>query len=126
MFIVEANNEKKEFLIIEPDFYDDHMNYNNDFTIKCLEVLRRELSVYFTDFPDGTEYGLICSRDILENKYPAIGILCKSKKDYTQILESTDLLEEVQVLIKKIGIEKIKKNADSVKTIKWDRLKEVG
>lgn len=125
MFIVEANNEKKEFLIIEPSFY-DLLNYCNDLAIKCLEVLRRKLPTHFTDFPDGTEYGLIRSRDFLENEYPAIGIQCKSKKDYLKILDSTDLLDEVEILINQIGIEKIKKDADSVNTIQWDRLKEVG
>ena len=125
MWVVEVNNKKKQFLVIEPSFY-DVLNPCDDFTIKCLEVLRKKLPLYFKDFPDGTKFGLIRYGDFLGNKYPAIGIQCNSDSDYDKIPDFIDLFDQVEILINKIGIDNIRKDAESIDTIKWNELKEIG
>ncbi|MEL6560164.1 MAG: hypothetical protein AAFQ94_18390 [Bacteroidota bacterium] len=125
MWIVNVNDEQKQFLVIEPSFY-DVLDPCDDFTIKCLEVIRRKLPNHFTQFPDGTIYGLICYKDFLGNKYPAIGIECKSNADYKKIYGFTELFDEVEILIDQVGIENIKKDAELVENIRWNRLKEIG
>ena len=125
MWIIEENNKTEQFLVIEPSFY-DVLNPCDDFTIKCLEVLRRKLPEYFKEFPNGTKFGLIRYGDFLGNKYPAIGIKCKSETDYEKIPEFIDLFDEVENLINEIGLENIKKEAELTDPIKWNELKTIG
>ncbi|WP_459212272.1 hypothetical protein [Aquimarina rhabdastrellae] len=125
MWIIEVNNEIKSFLVIEPSFYDE-LDLCDDFTMKCLEVLRRELPSYFNTFPNGTTYGLIRYGDFLGNQYPAIGIQCKNQEDYDKIPDFIDLYNGVEILINEIGLEEIKEEAKFVDTITWNDLKEIG
>lgn len=123
--MIEENNKTEGFLVIEPSFY-DVLNPFDNFTVKCLEVLRKKLETYFNNFPDGTKFGLIRYGDFLGNKYPAIGIKCKSKDDYKMIPNFIDLYDEVELLINKIGLINIKKEAELINTITWDELKAMG
>ncbi len=125
MWIIEENNQTKQFLVIEPSFYDE-LNPCDDFTMKCLEVLRRKLPLYFKDFPSGTKFGLIRYGDFLGNKYPAIGIQCDSESDYKEIPDFIDLFDKVEILIDKIGFENIKKEAESINIIGWNELNSIG
>jgi len=125
MWIIEENNKTEQFLVIEPSFY-DVLHPCDDFTLKCIEVLRRKLPVYFKDFPNGTKFGLIRYGDFLGNKYPAIGIQCELDTDYEKIPEFTDLFDEVEILINKIGLENLKKEAELIDVIKWDELNAIG
>ena len=125
MWIIEENNQTKQFLVIEPSFYDE-LNACDDFTLKCLEVLRKKLPIHFENFPNGTKFGLIRYGDFLGNKYPAIGIQCDSFSDYNKIPDFIDLFDEVEILIEKIGLDNIKKEAELIDTIKWNELKKIG
>lgn len=125
MWIIEENNKTEQFLVIEPPFY-DVLNPCDDFTIKCLEVLRKKIIEYFKDFPDGTKFGLIRYGDFLGNKYPAIGIKCKTESDYKRIPDFIDLFDEVEILIGKIGLQNIKKEARLIDTISWSELNKIG
>ncbi|WP_298878192.1 hypothetical protein [uncultured Polaribacter sp.] len=125
MWTIKENNETKHFFVIEPSFY-DVMNPCDDFTMKCLEVLRRKLPAHFTDFPNGCKFGLIRYSDFLENKYPAIGITCNSIEDHIQIPDFIDLINEVEILINKIGLVNIKKEAEKIETIGWEKLNSIG
>ncbi len=125
MWIIEENNKTEQFLVIEPSFY-DVLNPCDDFTLKCLEVLRRKLPINFKEFPNGTKFGLIRYRDFLGNKYPAIGIQCELDTDYEKIPDFIDLFEEVEILINKIGLENIKKEAELIDAIKWSELNAIG
>jgi hypothetical protein len=125
MWEIEVNNKTKRFLVIEPSFYDE-LKPCDDFTIKCLEVLRKKLPQYFKDFPDGTKFGLIRYGDFLGNGYPAIGIQCESESDYEKIPDFIDLFDEVEILIEKIGLDNIKKEAELIYAIKWNELNSIG
>ena len=125
MWVIEANNEKRQFLVVEPSFYDD-LDPCDHFTMKCLEVLRRKLPTHFTQFPAGTQYGIIRYGDFMGNSYPAIGIQCKSTDDYQKIPGFIDLYDEVEKLIDRVGMDHIMQEAASVEVLKWARLKEVG
>jgi hypothetical protein len=62
----------------------------------------------------------------LGHEYPAIGIKCKSSIDYEKIPDFISLYDEVELLINKIGIENIKKEAQIIDTVKWNKLREIG
>ncbi|MFC5044696.1 hypothetical protein ACFSTE_22425 [Aquimarina hainanensis] len=125
MWIIEENNKTEQFLVIEPSFY-DVLNPCDDFTLKCLEVLRRKLPIHFKEFPNGTKFGIIRYGDFLGNKYPAIGIQCELDTDYEKIPDFIDLFDEVEILINKIGLENIKKEAELIDAIKWNELNAIG
>ena len=125
MWIIEENNITKHFLVIEPSFYGE-LNPCDDFTIKCLEILRRKLPLHFKDFPKGTKFGLIRYGDFLGNNYPAIGIQCDTETDYERIPDFIDLFDEVEILIDKTGLDNIKKEAESIDAIKWNELESIG
>ena len=125
MWIIEENNKTEQLLVIEPSFY-DVLNPCDDFTIKCLEVLRKKLPEYFKNFPNGTKFGLIRYGDFLGNKYPVIGIKCKTESDYKRIPDFIDLFDQVEILIKKIGLDNIKKEAKLIDTISWNELNKIG
>lgn len=125
MWTIEVSSKKEKFLVIEPSFY-DVLNPCDDFTIRCLEVLRRKLPKHFKEFPKGTKFGLIRYGDFSGNSYPAIGIKCELETDYQKIPEFIDLFDEVEILINSIGLESIKKEAELIDSIKWSELKAIG
>ena len=125
MWTIKENNQTKQFHVIEPSFY-DVMKPCDDFTMKCLEVLRRKLPAHFKKFPKGCEFALIRYADFHENKYPAIGITCSSMSDYVKIPDFIDLIEEVETLINQIGLENIKAEAETINTIGWKKLNSIG
>lgn len=125
MWIIEENNKTEQFLVIEPSFYDVLNPYDN-FTLRCLEVLVKKLPKYFCDFPNGTKFGLIRYGDFLGNNYPAIGIKCKTESDYKRIPDFIQLYDKVEILIEKIGLDNIRKEAKLVETITWCELNKIG
>ena len=125
MWIIEENSQVRKFLVIEPAFY-DKLNPCNDFTMKCLEVLRRKLPSNFKNFPSGTRFGLIRYGNFLGDKYPAIGIQCELDSDYQYIPDFIDLFDNVEKLIDKIGFENIKEEAKSINVISWNELNSIG
>ena len=119
-----STEEKKPrgYGIIEPAIYEE-LNWDMDFIILCLEIIRTKLPDLFSEFPQSVKYELISLGNPFGEPYPVIGLYSDNSKDFEKIPEFLDLDERVEIWLNEIGIETIKKEAKKIKTISWETLK---
>ncbi|WP_124981261.1 hypothetical protein [Nonlabens xiamenensis] len=108
--------------IIEPAIYEE-LNWNMDYIVSCLEIIRIKLPELFTEFPKSIKYELIPLGNPFGEPYPVIGLYSDNPKDLEKIPEFLDLDERIEIWLSEIGIESIKKEAEKIKTISWEALK---
>jgi hypothetical protein len=108
--------------IIEPAIY-EKLNWNMDLIVSCLEIIRTKLPELFSEFPKGVKYELIPLGNPFGEPYPVIGLYSDNPKDLEEVPEFLDLDEKVDIWLNKIGIETIKKDAEKIKTVNWETLK---
>ncbi|WP_040254255.1 hypothetical protein [Psychroserpens mesophilus] len=109
--------------IIEPAIYEE-LNWNMDFIVSCLEIIRTKLPELFSEFPKSVKYELISLENPFGEPYPVIGLYSDNPKDLKEIPEFLDLDERTEIWLNNIGIETIKNEAKKIKTISWETLKE--
>ena len=119
-----STEEKRQrgYGIIEPPIYEE-LNWNMDFIVSCLEIIRIKLHELFSEFPNSIKYELIPLENPFGEAYPVIGLYSDNPKDLEKIPEFLDLDEQVEIWLDKIGIETIKKDAEKIKTVNWETLK---
>ena len=119
-----SKEEKKPrgYGIIEPAIYEE-LNWNMDFIVSCLEVIRTQLPELFSEFPKSVKYELIPLGNPFGEPYPVIGLYSDNPKDLEKIPEFLDLDEQVDIWLNKVGIETLKKDAEKINTVNWETLK---
>lgn len=124
MWIIKTDLGRKTFQVIEPSFYDE-LDPCDDFTIKCLVVLKRKLPA-FLGILSSFEFYLIRYGDFLGNQFAAIGIECKSNEEFKSLPDFIALYNQVELIINDLGVDNIKKEAVNIETITWKQLQKDG
>lgn len=119
-----SSEEKKPrgYAIIEPAIYEE-LNWNMDSIVSCLEIIRTKLPELFVGFPKSIKYEIIPLGNPFGEPYPVIGLYSDNSEDLKKIPDFLDLDEEVEIWLNKIGIETIRKEAEKIKVMSWETLK---
>lgn len=114
--------KSRGYAIIEPEIYEE-LNWNMDMIMSCLEVIRRRMPELFSELPKSVQYELIPYGNPFGEPYPVIGIYSDIAADQKKIPGFIDLYERVENWLNKIEIATIKEEAQSIKVIDLEVLK---
>ncbi|WP_196884938.1 hypothetical protein [Aureivirga sp. CE67] len=117
--------KKRGYLPIEfPDY--DKLNWDMDLSIKCLDVLRIKIPLWFPEFPKNAEYDLISYENPFGAPYPVIGIHCEDENDFKKLPSFIDLFDEIEEKITDEVLNEILEATKNIDSITWEKLKEIG
>lgn len=118
-------NSEIKIQVIEPPIYKE-LNWKMDRIMSALEYLRITLPLYLTEIPKNAKYFLINYGDMNGNSFPAIGVGSNDEEIMSKIPEFITLYDRVEeIILKQIGIEKIKVEIKNYPTISWNELKKI-
>lgn len=113
------------YTLIEPDIY-LRLDWDRDLIIKCLEVIRIQMSQIISQKTALIEYDLIAVSNPHGLPYPAIGMHCPTETDWNTLPDISQIEYLTNQWIEQISLDTLIEKASSIDYIDWEWLRSKG